>query len=246
MPTSKPGPGRFGRSALLGLIDSLESTVRRLSWRPGGTEWDNYYAANNNYSAQAFEQKQNLVSSYLDRIAPETVWDLGANTGDFARLASRRAIPTIAFDLDPSCVERAYRTALEDGDRHLLPLCVDLFNPSPALGWEHRERMSLIDRGPADAVFALALIHHLAISGNVPLDRIAGFFAQVCRRWLVIEFVPKTDSQAVRLLSSREDIFENYQEESFRNAFDDSFEVVSADCLEGTDRTFYLLRRRDS
>jgi hypothetical protein len=111
------------------------------------------------------------------------------------------------------------------------------------IGWVDRERMSLIERGPADAVIALALIHHLAISNNLPFDSIASFFESVCSR-LIIEFIPKEDSQVQRLLASRQDIFQDYTKEKFERAFLEHFRIIKTDILEGTKRTLYLMEKQ--
>ena len=116
----------------------------------------------------------------------------------------------------------------------------DLANPSPALGWAHRERRSLEQRGPADALLALALVHHLAIGRNVPLDRIAEYFARLGRA-LVIEFVPKSDSQVQRLLRSREDVFADYHREGFEAAFGRHFRIEAAESVTGSERTMYAM-----
>jgi hypothetical protein len=236
----KPRP--FPKSALLGLIDSLESTVRGLRWEPTGTEWADYYA-DTNYTDDALDAKARLVAEFLDWVHPETAWDLGANTGRFSRIASERGASTVAFDLDPGAVERNFREATRRGERNLLPLVLDLTNPSPSLGWHLRERPSLIDRGPADVVLALALIHHLAIGNNVPLSRVAEFLASVGRH-LVIEFVPKSDSQVRRLLVVREDVFPGYTREGFEAAFARDFETQAVAPIVGTERTLYLMHRR--
>ena len=144
---------------------------------------------------------------------------MGANNGLFSRVASKRGIHTIAFDADPAVVEQNYQKARADRETELLPLVMDLTNPSPSLGWAHKERMSLVDRGPVDVVFALAIIHHLAISNNLPFGKIASFLAQVCS-WLVIEFVPRTDPRVQQLLASREDVFCDYDEGKFHHEFD--------------------------
>ena len=102
----------------------------------------------------------------------------------------------------------------------MLPLLLDLTNPSPDIGWENRERQAALKRSPGDTVMALALIHHLAIANNLPLPMLARFFAGICKR-LIIEFVPKSDSQTERLLGSREDIFPNYTQSAFEAAFGD-------------------------
>ena len=126
---------------------------------------------------------------------------------------------------------------------NILPLLLDLTNPSPALGWANRERDSFGARGPADLVLALAVIHHLAISNNVPLAQLADFFAET-GKWLVIEFVPKSDSQVKKLLASREDIFSNYTRAGFELAFKEKFDVHSAVEVRESDRVLYLLERK--
>lgn len=173
------------------------------------------------------------------------VWDLGANDGTFSRLASEGGIPTVAFDVDPVAVEKNYRRVVERSERHLLPLLLDLTNPSPRSGWAHEERDSFADRGPVDLVLALALVHHLAIAHNLPLARIAEFFARIARA-LVIEFVPKSDSQLQRMLASRVDIFDEYTRGDFEAAFGERFTIEQTIPVRDADRVVYLMRRRAS
>ncbi len=122
-----------------------------------------------------------------------------------------------------------------------MPLLIDLVNPSPSLGWASRERDSLIARGPADLAMALALVHHLVIANNVPLLDVAKFFAKLCRG-LVIEFIPKQDSQVQRLLASRVDIFDDYTQEGFERAFEQCFSLERTESIDGTERVLYLMR----
>ena len=241
----QPTEARVSRMAYEGLIASLEGAVKRLEWTPGASEWVSYYEEGHRYTDEAQDHKRQLVADFIERLRPGSVWDLGANTGLFSRLASDREIPTLAFDVDPGAVERNYLECRAKQAPHLLPLVQDLANPSPGLGWAHRERASLIERAPADTVLALALIHHLAISNNLPLPHLARFFADVCRS-LVIEFVPKSDSQVRRLLASREDIFPNYTEDGFEAAFGQLFEVLESEAIRGSDRRLYLMRRRET
>ena len=238
----KPKP--MSRQALMGLIDSLESIIKKLSWTPAGTEWAEYYASDG-YAREASDSKHTIIASYLDRIQPDSVWDLGANTGVFSRIASDRGIPTISFDIDPACVERSYLQMRKAGEEHLLPLVMDLTNPSPALGWASKERDGLAGRGPAHMVFALALMHHLAVSNNVPFPMIAEFFGQLGRT-LIIEFVPKHDAQVQRLLASRKDIFTHYTQEAFEQAFGLHFEILDASPVQDSERILYLMRARST
>ena len=234
--------GRVSRIGFLGLIDSLRRTVAGLRWEPGRTDWAEYDRMHN-YSAAAQADKRRIVGEYLDRARPASLWDLGANTGEFSRLASSRGISTIAFDVDPSAVEANYRSVRREGEKSLLPLLMDLTNPSPAQGWRHEERQALVARGPADAVMALALVHHLAIGNNVPLPQLAGFLAAL-GRWLIIEFVPKSDSQVRRMMAAREDIFTDYTREGFEQAFGVFYHLHLASQIAESDRTLYLWEQR--
>jgi hypothetical protein len=226
-----------------GLVDNLKSSVLKLGWEPSGTEWSDYYDETN-YSNNAMNLKKEKVESYLIKVHPKTVWDMGANTGEFSKLASAMGIPTIAFDIDPACVDSNYRACKNENTETILPLLMDLANPSPGIGWETRERSSLMERGPADLVMALALIHHLVISNNVPLPRLAEFFAKISQD-LIIEFVPKTDSQVKRLLALRKDIFDDYHIEGFISAFSVFFEIEDQYEIPESGRSLFLFRRRD-
>jgi len=235
-------PRAFARSALLGLIDSLTGAIESLRWEPRKSEWGQYYAETN-YTDAATTRKIEIVSGFLDEVQPRTVWDLGANTGRYSKLASDRGASTVAFDFDPACVEMHYRQIVSQKTRSILPLWLDLTNPSPGLGWDHDERASMLDRGPVDLAMALALVHHLAISANVPLVRIARFLRKVSPR-LIIEFVPKSDSQVQRLLASRPDIFPEYTQEGFEAAFSGEFTIDRAEAIVDSQRTLYLMRAR--
>lgn len=233
---------KMSKLALLGLIDSLQSTVTKLSWRPDGTQWADYYN-DTNYTSQSMKEKADLVERLIAKVKPKGVWDLGANDGRFSRVCSQLKIPAIAFDIDPSAVEQNYRIVKKDKETNILPLISDLTNPSPGIGWANNERDSLINRGPTDCALALAIIHHLAISNNLPFSKIAEFMAQICQS-LIIEFVPKDDSQVQRLLQNREDIFPNYQQEVFEKEFLEHFQIQETIKIKGTSRTLYLMNTK--
>jgi ribosomal protein L11 methylase PrmA len=232
----------LSQTAFRGLIDSLESAVRKLRWTATRTVWGKYYS-HTNYSEEAMEKKKEIVSGLLAEIDPEWTWDLGANTGMFSQIAASLGSSVVSMDIDPAAVEKNYGVAREDPDGLILPLLLDICNPSPALGWAHEERMSLRERGGADAVLALALVHHLAIGNNVPLYRIAEFMSEL-GQWLIIEFVPKEDSQVQRLLSSRKDIFPRYTPEGFESAFAWYYTLHKKVPIPGTARTVYLMQAK--
>lgn len=227
--------------ALLAITDSLEGAVGRLAWKPEGTEWADYYQ-DTNYSSEGLRHKRELVAEYLAITAAKKVWDLGANDGTFSRIASSLGAGTVAFDIDPACVEKNYLSVKSGKEQHLLPLCQDLTNPSPGFGWASTERASLSARGPCDLALALALVHHLAIANNVPLSRIAYYFATLCN-WLVIEFVPKEDSQVQRLLATRADIFIDYTVCCFESEFQRHFHIVQKSAILDSNRLLYLMKK---
>lgn len=233
---------QMSRQALTNLVDNLISTVQGLTWQPAGGDWNwtDYYQGDS-YTQAGFEHKQALVRQYLAQTDPKTVWDLGANTGVFSRIAREQGAFTVACDVDPGAVEMNYRRMVERGESNLHPLLIDLTNPSPALGWANRERDSLHDRGQPDMLLALALVHHLAISNNVPLPHIAAEFARL-GQWLIIEFVPKSDKKVQQLLAAREDIFPHYTREGFEAAFAACFDLLDTQSITDSDRLLYLMK----
>ncbi len=237
------GSGRFSTKAFRGLVESLRTAVTKQTWEPSPSAWRDYYAAKQSYTDAALAAKEELVGKLLADLSPRTVWDLGANTGRFSRLAAAAGATVVSLELDPSAVEVSWQQVRERSETSVLPLVADLANPSPALGWACAERDSLTARGPADAVLALALVHHLAIAGNVPLPDVARWFSQLCHA-LVVEWVPKDDPMVGRLLASREDIFDDYTAAAFEAALCEHFDIERREPVPGSSRVLYLLRRR--
>lgn len=228
----------LSRAALDRLVTHLRETVESLRWSPGGTAWAEY-EAEHNYTETALETKQQLVADAIARLRPRTLWDLGANAGLFSRIAADAGASVVSMDVDPAAVERHY-SRIRGAGREILPLVIDLRNPSPALGWAHRERMSLVERGPADVVLALALVHHLTLAGNVPLPEVASFFASIGRS-AVVEFVPIEDPQARRLIATRGAAPHEYSRESFEAAFGEWFELAPPDPVGDSGRLLYSM-----
>jgi len=234
---------KMSRLAIKGLIDNLESSIKNLKWKPSDTEWADYYEETN-YSKASTQNKKQIVDKFLENIKPKNLWDLGANTGIFSQISADKGISTISFDLDPAVVEKNYLRCIKIGEKNILPLIIDITNPSPAIGWENKERLSLIERGPADAVLALAILHHLAISNNLPFDKIAHFFNKICN-YLIIEFIPKDDSQIQKLLLNREDVFPNYTKQNFEHEFSKYFIIKKSFKIKDSKRILYLMQKKN-
>jgi ribosomal protein L11 methylase PrmA len=233
---------RISRTRLIALIGNLRNTVAGLSWKPGGTEWSDY-ADNTSYNDAATVSKERLVGEFVAQVDGTRAWDLGANTGRYSRIAAETGKRVLAFDIDPAAAERNYRQIRREERADILPLILDIANPSPGIGWANKERRSLLERADPDVILALALVHHLAISRNVPLPMLLDLFAAMAP-WAIVEFVPKEDVMVRRLLATRRDVFPDYTLEGFRTAAAVRWDVVTEAPIEESPRTLFLLRRR--
>ncbi|MFL6244707.1 MAG: SAM-dependent methyltransferase [Thermoanaerobaculia bacterium] len=235
---------RLSKNRLIALMESLRATVQQCRLPERRTEWSDYYD-HTNYPDEAMAAKEALVRRFVDETASPAglTHDIGANTGRFSHLIAGPDRYVVSHDIDESAVERNYTDSKLRGTNAVLPLVLDLTNPSPAIGWALEERSSALERISGGTVVALALVHHLAISNNVPLPQLAALFARLAHT-LIIEFVPKEDSQARRLLATRADIFPDYTLPAFEQAFSAFFDITHREPVPGTARTLFAMRRR--
>ncbi len=232
---------KLSRRMFVALIASLKSAVKKLTIKDVSTEWGQYYE-DTNYSDCSMGQKEVILKDLADKHlgGEPIVHDLGANTGRFSRIIAGQDKLVVAHDIDEMAVECHYRNNKERGVSNVLPLVLDLTNPTPAVGWDSKERSSFHERVRGTPVVALALVHHLCISNGVPLDKLAEFFSGIARK-LIIEFVPKKDSQVQRLLATRHDVFEHYDRQNFEREFAKHFQVGETKPVEGSDRVIYYM-----
>jgi hypothetical protein len=237
-----PAPLVMKKSLLEALLHSLLCAVENLHPRGEITEWRDYYSATN-YGAEGATHKERIVNAYLEKAAPFAhAWDFGANDGRYSRLALNYGATVVAFDRDHAAVTRNYLTVKKMGV-NMLPLLFDLTSPSPAIGFANRERKTAGGRGKPEIILMLAVVHHLALSNNVPLDRIARWLSSL-GEWVIIEFVPKEDTQVRLLLRTRADIFPAYHEAGFEAAFGRYFQLREKTRIPGTLRVLYLYRAK--
>jgi len=233
---------KLSKNSMIGIILSLRQSIETLKWAPINTEWVEYQE--NGVHPETYKiQKTEVVKNFLSQVGPESVFDMGANTGYFSRLAAMKGADVISCDIDPACVEKNYLTIKQNKEENILPLLFDLLNPSPAVGWANEGRVTINKRFKTDLVLALALIHHLCIRGNIPLDKVAAYFRQFSE-WLIIEFVPKTDPKVQVLLLNRKDIFNEYTQEKFEAVFSLFYQIL--DFKNAGERVIYLMRRKDN
>ena len=223
------------------LVDQLRRAVRRLSPR-GATKWSTY-STHTAYSETAAQGKAEIVRDFLAVAPGERVIDLGANDGAYSRIAAESGRQVIAVDSDWTAIDRLYRSLRDEPSLSILPMVADVTNPTPGTGWGGRERAPLGERLKGDVVMALALVHHIAIGHNVPLDMFIDQMAAFAPT-AIVEFVPKDDPMAQRLLAAREDVFGDYDLEHFLKAASRCFAVERQARIPDSSRELVLLTSR--
>ncbi len=241
---ARPGASAsMTRSALLALVESLQNAVRGLRLKNTRNVWTRYYGQTHNYADAGLEEKEAAVKNLLDRISFSKVWDIGANTGRFSRLCAERSALTLALDSDPECVNELYTGLRSEANPFLFPLVYDAADPSPAMGWALEERDSLEARFRPELILALALVHHLVIGRNLTWEQLAGRWSRTAKH-LIVEFVPKSDSQIARLLAHRKDVFTDYDEPSFLAAFGGHYRIEASAAIQPNGRKLFLMTSR--
>lgn len=201
------------------------------------------YVNTNTYTQESEAQKLQYIDNFMQKYNPATVLDLGCNTGQYSFQAQSYGAKVIAVDSDHDSVDLLYQRAKKE-KADILPMCIDIANPSPAIGFCNQERKSFMERVSAEAVFALALIHHLLITSRVPLTDICDFFARLTSRYLIIEFVGRDDKMFKHLLALREDIYGDINKKNFLAVFCEKFDLLDEYPLPNSQRILFTFRKR--
>jgi hypothetical protein len=233
----------FSVKKLHRLLDSLRSLIQSLEWKGNATNWDHYYQEANQRNDYVVQKKKIVVEWLSELSGIHTAIDLGANEGAFSFLLAAKNIRTIAADSDHSPIGKLYRKIKQEKEKNILPLLIDLANPSPATGLNNKERISFIERTNCDLGLALALVHHLAIGKNIPFEKIAELFENLADHF-IIEFIPKTDKKVKFMLQQKKDIYAGYSVQNFETAFEEYFFIQKKQEIRNNDRVLYLLRRK--
>jgi SAM-dependent methyltransferase len=235
----------FDKRLIAANVRGMQKLVRRLDWRPPSTVWTEY-EKDKSYTDADAASKDAFVRDVVTAQPWELVWDIGANTGRYARIAAEGARYVVAIDADQAPVELLYRELREEGVENVLPLTMNLANPSPGLGWRGLERKTLEQRGTPDLALALAVVHHMTISANVPLRDVVGWFASLGGA-LVIEFPHREDRMVQTLLAAKRDgLHPDYEQRFFERCLAEAFDVERRETLASGTRTLYFARPKGS
>ena len=235
------------KESQLKIIDSLYNYIKDLTLNEK-TEWKDYYTITN-YDDAAFNHKKQLVKKWYKSINANKVVDLGGNDGTFSRVLKDNASEILVTDIDPNAVDYNYQQVLKNKEHNILPLVSDLLNPAPGIGFNNKERSPLQERiagNNYDVALALALIHHISLSGNVPFSMSAQMFASLTP-YLIIEFPDREDSWVSFLLKSKREFagyFDYYNRKNFENDYSEFYTVIEKEQIPNTHRTLYLLKRK--
>jgi len=215
---------KFSKPMIVANVAGLSKTLRKLSYEAGDSVWGDY-ASSHSYSAEDATTKRQFVDQAVDHLSPSTVVDLGGNIGDYSFLVAPKVDRVLCVDIDPACINTLYRRIRDGGPTNVVPIVGDLLNPTPALGWNLTERRDLFERIRSESFFALALVHHLAIGGNVPLPRVVETLHRIAPSG-VVEWVDKQDAMVQRMLRNRTDVFADYTWDVFRTELERRFNIV--------------------
>ena len=247
---NRSGPGGEGQTskkrtvkpdAVKAHMNSMRRLVSKLRWKSGETAWSGY-RQDNTYSDEDDRRKQEFVAEVAAAERPALTWDMGCNDGAYSRIAAENSDRVVAFDFDHASVEALYRSLRAEGNDRILPLVGDLADPSPALGWRGLERKTLADRGAPDLMLALALIHHVSISANIPVADFLGW-ARDLGSTLLIEFPKRDDPMVKALLANKgEGANPDYTLDTFELELERRFSIERREQLPSGDRVLYLAR----
>jgi hypothetical protein len=237
----------LSKASQIKLLDGLYDFISNLSVNEK-TEWDHYYKQIN-YDDAAYQFKKEVVKDWFLSIKGESMIDIGGNDGTFSRELKEVGKLIIVADVDPNAVEQNYKQVLKNKEKMILPIVADVLNPSANYGFNNEERFSFIDRvkdSNLDGCLALAVIHHITLSGNIPFSLSAQFFLKMAPN-LLIEFPTRSDSWVQFLLDSKREFkshFDFYNEENFEKEYSVYFEIINKQKIASSERILYSLKRR--
>ncbi|MCX8020627.1 MAG: hypothetical protein N2747_09065 [Chitinophagaceae bacterium] len=230
----------FSQKKLMRLLLSLELLIEKLKIRDSEKHWSAYYHEAKE-RGDYLKTKTAVLESWISKIQNiHTATDLGCNTGEFSLRCARKGLHTLAIDADAACINLLYRKIKNESITSVQPLIGNAAFPSPGIGWQNKERLPLLTRIISDVTLALALIHHLAISANIRFRQMAELFRKICKRFLIIEFVPADDEKTLWLLRHGKPLPEDYSEQHFLTAFQKHFKLEDSLPVADSGRTLYL------
>lgn len=241
-PSAKKGKSQgFSQEKLIEVFSMIKGSVQK---------WDTYHQYPNYWSEyydidieteEYLQDKQETVKAYLKSCTVKSVLDLGANTGKFSELACHYADRVIALEFDKKCVDQIEKSIEETGNTKLHTLLGDLSQTSPNFGLLGKEHPSIFMRAKSDLVLVLALVHHLALSKLIPFELITDLVYAFSNRYVLIEFIEKSDRKVNQLLQNNPRYYPSKEE--FEEIIQRKFTILKQKTLDKSVRTLYLVEK---
>lgn len=237
----------ISKKSQLNIIESLYNFIKNLELNET-SEWKDYYDVKN-YNEESFQIKKEVLKKWVSKIEANKIVDFGGNDGTFSRILANKKLEFLVLDIDANAVDKNYTKVLMNKETSILPVVMDILNPSPAIGFENKERFSFLKRltyYKPDISLVLALIHHITLTGNIPFEMSASFFSSFSP-YLIIEFPDRKDSWVQFILESKHDFksyFDDYTIENFERHYSKFYEVIEKIKISNTERTLFLLKRK--
>jgi len=225
-------------------IRGFRKTLRALEPKKRDSRWSAYHVAADHYSEEDRRRKQEFVDRAMQSLRPESVLDIGANTGQYSRIAASAGARVVAWDTDVASSDRNWKEAREGG-LPILPLVADVARPTPAVGWCNTESLTLLERAHHrfDGVMMLGILHHLLLADQIPMADVAALLASLTRRWSIVEWVPKTDVRYIDLCRGRDELYAHLEEDLFVEQFTRHFNIMTREELSNG-RVLFLFEKR--
>lgn len=233
---------KFNQHQDIGLVSSLQSGIRAINKGNSVFNWADYYqsdAVNPKY----LENKISIISNILSNTKPNLVLDIGTNTGVFAKIASNYAETVVALDRDPVSINHLYSLIKKEQIRNIIPMVMDILNPSPSLGWMNKERSSFFERVNPDLVMLLGISHHLLAQANINFTKLLEL-CLITKKYLILEYIPPEDPNYRNLFVSRQNQFEWYTKESLILNLQNKFNVIDIKQVDPTNRSIIFLEKK--
>ncbi len=225
----------------MGIIKKFRKLIQSFKSKKYSSHWSKYHITNS-YSDDTEKLKMDFVNKIFKQVNIGRVLDMGCNTGIYSRIAAQNGAKVIAIDSDNDCVDVLYKDCRKNG-YHIIPLCVDLSNPSPSIGWKNKERKSFLERADFDCILSLALTHHLLISGRHPMSQIVDLMGDLTKKYLITEYIGPNDVMFKTLMMNRKESYDTFSLECFKKEHSAKFKILDELPLPGMDRRLFLMKK---
>ena len=228
---------KFKKKSYFFLLNQLKSWIKKLTFKKEKSIWGSYSKINT-YNKKSLHEKETIIANFAKKFKPIKILDLGCNNGSFSKIALKNgAKDAVGVDFDYNAITEAYNLTKND-NLNFLPLLMNLSDPSPNQGWKQNERKGFVERFKCNALIALALEHHLIIGKNIPIKDFVTWLVSLSQIGL-LEFVPKDDQTVKDMLSTKEDIYKDYNEENFEKYLIQHVEILKKHKLHNSNRVIY-------